>query len=196
MPSSLNSLMPLMRSRKGFTISYKMIMWIPRFLFTVLVLGITFYVILGFIKTATDVSKAESHILANAAFYSEKGLSYADGTAKTATGRVYPGVVETSKFKEASKSKGDDTQLDEFFDHMKPLLVGRFVKHQTIIDHFLKPEAESTAYTDKRRYVLWQPIAQAGGEGEGGKTPYAEVRYVTAPDGKGYVVKTVFITSS
>ncbi len=174
----------MLRNRKGFAISYKMIMWIPRFIFTVLVLSITFYVILSFIKTATNVSEAESNILTDAAYYSGVAFSYADPS----TGRVYTGVIDPSNF--------NDAGLKKFFDYKKPLTVGRFVKKQNIIDYFLSPGGKDGTYTDKARYEFWQPIAQAAGKGEGGKTPYAEVRYVATADGKGAVVETVFIASN
>lgn len=162
---------------------YKLIMWMPSFFFTIIVIAMTFYVIFSFIITATDVSQAESKILAAAAYYSEKGLSVTDAE----TGRVYTGLIDESKF--------TSSQLEALFKQDRPLLVGRFVKKQQAIDYMLKPEADTAIYTDETRYKLWQPIAQAEGEGEGSKTPYPGVSYVATSDGSGAVVETVFIAS-
>lgn len=185
--SSLARQMRMMRSRKGFTLSYKMLMWVPRFLFAIIVIGLNFYVIYSFIVTRTNIYDAESKILAAAPYYSEKGFSVFDAE----TGRVYPGVIDAARFGNVKGLLGKD----------KPLIVGRFVRRQMVVDYRLNPQPDSpTAYTDQERYERWQPIAQAGGEGEGGKTAYPDIRYAATLDPvtgkrKGSVVETVFIAS-
>ncbi|MBI2141358.1 hypothetical protein HYU16_02945 [Candidatus Woesearchaeota archaeon] len=189
LPDSLVYLALLARSKRGLAISDKMLLWIPRFIFTVIVVGLTFYIILSFIITKTNVSEAESNILTDVAYYSGDGFSFVDKD----TNRVYAGVIDGSKF--------SDAQLGALLSNDKPLLVGRFVRRQTIIDYLLHPQTDAVAYTDKARYGQWQPIAQLKGEGEGGKTPYSEVRYVAVRNpatgnSKGAVVETVFIASN
>ena len=175
-------------NKKGFAISYKMIMWIPRFFFTVIVIALTFYIISAFIITKTNVSGPESSILMDVAHYSPGGFSAFDVT----TGRVYPGIVDNSRFTTA--------QLQQLFQQDKPAIVGRFTEKQTIVDYFISPQDEVIRYADGTpdgaRYLRWEPIALVNAKGEGSFTPYPEVRYVAIKDGSGAVMETVFIASN
>ena len=172
-------------NKKGFTISYKMIMWIPRFFFTVIVIALTFYIISAFIITNTNVSGPESSILMNVAHYSPDGFSAFDAT----TGRVYPGIVDNSRFTTA--------QLGQLFKQDKPAIVGRFTEKQAIVDYFISPKPDvMAAYTDETRYLRWEPIALVNAKGEGSFAPYPEIRYVAIKDGNGGVLETVFIASN
>ncbi len=180
-----------LEDKKGFAISYKMIMWIPRFFFTIVVISVTSYIILAFIVTKTNVAEQESNILIDAAHFSKGGFSAFDKV----TGRVYPGVIDS-----LDSSRFSTAQLGQLFaSDNPPLTAGRFVKKQVIVDYFLGPQADADnhiAYTDKTRYLRWQPIARANAKGEGGKKPYSELRYVALKDGGGAILETVFIASN
>ena len=174
----------LRENKKGFAISYKMIMWIPRFFFTIVVISVTSYIILAFIVTKTNVSEQESNILSGAAHFSKGGFSYSDAK----TGRVYTGVVDSAKFSTA--------QLGQLFATDKPpLTVGRFTRKQAIVDYFIRQQPDTEIYTDEARYLRWQPIAAVKARGEGSKKAYAEVRYVAMKSGEGAILETVFIAS-
>src|SRR3990167_128867 len=101
LPDSLVCLALLARSKRGLAISDKMLLWIPRFIFTVIVVGLTFYIILSFIITKTNVSEAESNILTDVAYYSGDGFSFVDSSGGEDLGRVYAGVIDPSKFSDA-----------------------------------------------------------------------------------------------
>ncbi len=182
--AALSALALIAVNKKGFEVSYKMIMWIPRLLFTVIVVSLTFFVISAFISGTTNVSDVESSILMNSAYYAKSGFSHIDAR----TERAYPAVIEASKFSSA--------QIQALFKREKPLLVGRFVKRQAVIDDTIKKEEPVTAYSDEERFKLWQPIAQSGARGEGGMDYFSERRYVAASDGKGAFVEATFIVSN
>ena len=171
-------------NKKGFAVSYKMIMWIPRFFFTVIIIALTFYIISAFIITKTNVSEPESSILMDAAHYSPDGFSAFDKDIV----RVYPGIVNNSRFTNA--------QLEQLFRQDKPAIVGRFTEKQTIIDYFISPKPDVQAFTDKTRYLRWEPIALVNAKGEGSFAPYPEIRYVAIKDGNGGVMETVFIAAN
>ena len=171
-------------NKKGFAISYKMIMWIPRFFFTVIIIALTFYIISAFIITKTNVSGPESSILMDAAHYSPDGFSAFDKGIL----RVYPGIIDNSRF--------TDAQLGQLFQQDKPAIVGRFTKKQTIVDYFISPQPDVQAFTNKTRYLRWEPIALVNAKGEGSFAPYPEVRYVAIKDGNGGVMETVFIAAN
>ncbi|MBI2143631.1 hypothetical protein HYU17_00575 [Candidatus Woesearchaeota archaeon] len=178
----------MLKSKRGISLSYKMFMWVPRFIYTIVVVATIFWVISSFIMTRTNVYDAESKILASAAYYSGNGFSKSDPD----TGRVYTGVIDSESF--STKRLGDLLVND------KPLIVGRFVKKQAAVDYQLGQQPGQAIYTDKDRYERWQPLAQAGGKGEGSKAVYSDVRYAAVLDpatGRtaGYVVETVFIAS-
>lgn len=179
----------LLQHKRGLSLSDKMLWFVVDSIFTVIVIGLTFYVTMAFIQTRTTVSDAESRILENAAYYSPDGFSFSDSE----TGRVYAGIVSPGRF--------TDSQLKALFKSDRPHIVGRFTLKQAGVAQFTVPKPESTAYTDKDRYVRWQPLAQAGGKGEGRKMPYPAVGYAVTKDsisGKvsGVAVENVFIASN
>ncbi len=172
----------MFRNKKGDSTPDEMIAQIHRSVFTVIVILTTFFIIRAFIVNNINVALVESDVLTNYPHFYKGGFSKLDEQ----TGRLYPGVVDLVRFTAELKPLKVE----------KPLIVGRFAKSQTIVDYQLKKEDPLYAYTDEERYVLWQPIAQVKGKGEGGKTPYAELRYVTLADGRGAIIETVMIASN
>ena len=173
-----------MRSKKGFSLSYKELMWIPRLLFTVIVIGLNFFIIAAFIATKTDVGSLESALLANLPLYSPDGFPPTD----LATSRIFPGVIEPGSFSQ--------TGIQSLFSQDHPFVVGRFARNSTIIQYErFHPDAQ-LIYTDTDRYQRWQPLAQVQAKGQGSKKPYGDVRYVLSTDGSGIILQTVFIEST
>ncbi len=182
----------ILRSKRGASgTGEEEVYWIPKMIFTIAVAFLTFFIIKAFIATTVNVGGLESALLTNFPHFSKDGFSKFDDKA----GRVYAGVVDELKFTTA--------RMERIFKMEKPLIIGRFVLNQTAMDYMQNKQpvkvacAEpGVACTDRERYRIWQPIAQLSGKGEGGKTPYSEVRYVATADGKGAVVETVFIASN
>ena len=173
-----------LRNKKGDSTPDEMIGYIHRSVFTVIVALTTFFIIRAFIVTNINVASVESSVLMNYPHIYKGGFSKFDSQLD----RLYPGVIDSGRF---------TTGQLQFLKVQKPSIIGRFVKNQTIIDYQLKKEATMTpAYTDPERYALWQPLAQSKAKGEGGKTPYADLRYVTLADGKGAVIETVLLASN
>lgn len=186
----LKNLCRVVRNKKGFEVGPEMVMWLPRVVYTVIVIVLTFYIISSFISGTTDVSEVEAKVLINAAHYSRIGVSYADMDAGGGidTGRVYPGMVNPSKF--------NSLTLERLFKRERPLLVGRFVRQRTAIDGALSGKFPVAAYTDEARYKLWQPLAQAESKGEGRIGYNSELKYVATSDGSGAVVEATFLSSN
>lgn len=183
----------IFRSKKGASgTGEEEVYWIPKMIFTIVVAFLTFFIIHAFIATTVNVGGLESALLTNFPHFSKDGFSKFDDK----TGRVYSGVVDESKFTTA--------RMERVFKMEKPLVIGRFVLNQTAMDYMQNKQPVKVACTEPRvactdheRYRIWQPIAQLSGKGEGGKTPYGEVRYaILAENGKGVVVETVFIASN
>ncbi len=152
-------------NKKGQTISYEMLMWIPRFVYLVIVILATSGLILGFVVTKVDVSEVESHILLHRLQFSPQGITHYD----TETGRVYPGIVE--------KSKLTDNYLASVLGAKDDEMAARLV----LSDFSDNKLAE--AYLNKKTYANWQPIAAVVGQskdisGTGKKVPHPESRYV------------------
>lgn len=173
--------------RGGLSLSDKMVWNILDIIFTVIVIGGTFYVMSAFIITKTNVSATEAKILESASYFSPEGFALSDA----GTGRAYPGIISQKKF--------SDSQMKDLFSHNRPHIAGRFAIKASAISQFTKPMQEITAYTDRERYLKWQPIAQAGGKGIGGKTGQPAKGYAVMLDqntGKltGVDVESVFIT--
>ncbi|MBI2175831.1 hypothetical protein HYU40_00590 [Candidatus Woesearchaeota archaeon] len=173
----------LLRNKKGDSTPDEMIGWIHRSVFTVIVALTTYFIIRAFIVTSIQVAPIEANVLMSYPHIHKDGFSKFDSTI----GRLYPGVMDTSRF---------TTGQLKLLKGEKPSIVGRFARNQTIIDYHLKKEEPVYAYTDFDRYKLWQPLAQSKAKGEGGKTPYAELRYVTLADGRGAIIETVMIASN
>ncbi|MBI2580770.1 hypothetical protein HYV85_03080 [Candidatus Woesearchaeota archaeon] len=184
--------MGMFRSKKGSSgTGEEEVYWIPKMIFTIAVASLTFFIIKAFIATTVNVGGLESALLTNLPQFSKDGFSKFDDK----TGRVYPGVVDEPRFTTA--------RMERIFKMKKPLIIGRFVLNQTAMDYMQNRQQVKVACaeprvacTDSERYRIWQPIAQVRGKGEGGKTPYSEVRYATLANGKGVVVETVFIASN
>lgn len=178
------NIVSFLRNKRGDSTPDEMIAQIHRSVFTVIVILTTFFIIRAFIVNNINVAPIESDVLTNYPHFYKGGFSKLD----TQIDRLYPGVVDLERF----------TGQLKFLEVEKPLIVGRFAESQTIVDYQLPGEKEDPlyAYTDEERYVLWQPIAQVKGGGEGGKTPYSELRYVTLADGRGAIIETVMIASN
>jgi len=164
----------------------EMIYWVPRLLFTLFVIVMSLYIIRTFITTSTNVSNVEANIVMNMPYFVPNGFSLNDAQI----GRVFPGIVSLSSF-------NTPTVIENLLKRDNPNLVGMYVVNQTAIDLVLNPKPNPplswTIFTDSQRYIEWQPIAQAQGKGEGSKTSIAEVRYVVLDNGKGALVKTIFL---
>ncbi len=175
----------MLRNKRGDSTPDEMIAQIHRSVFTVIVILTTFFIIRAFIVNNINVALVESDVLTNYPHFYKGGFSKLD----TQIDRLYPGVIDMNWF---------TTDRLKLLKVEKPLIVGRFAKSQTIVDYQLpgKKEGQVYAYTDEERYMLWQPIAQVKGGGEGGKTPYSELRYVTLADGRGAIIETVMIASN
>ncbi len=173
-------------NRKGQTISYEMLMWIPRFVYLVIVILATSGLILGFIVTKVDVSDVESHILLHRLQFSHEGIARYDSY----TGRVYPGLVDVGRLTSGNLKSSLGAKVDE--------MAARFVLSDFSDNELAK------AYLNEEAYANWQPIAiVVGGDSEisgtGRKFPHPEARYVYAatPEGaerKRAVLETVVIT--
>lgn len=181
----VRKLRSVLSDKKGDSTPDEMIGYIHRSVFTVVVALTAYFIIRAFIVTSIQVAPIEANLLMNYPHIHREGFSKFD----SAIGRLYPGVVDANRF---------TTSQLKLLKAEKPLIVGRFAKKQAIVDYQLKKEDPPypPAYTDQGRYVLWQPLAQSRAKGEGGKTPYAELRYVTLADGKGAIIETVMIASN
>ncbi len=155
-------------NRKGQTISYEMMMWIPRLVYLVIVIIATSGLILGYVVTKVDVSEVESQILLHRLQFSQEGITLHDSY----TGRVYPGLVDAGML--------TDENLAAALDAKKNELAARFV-----LSGFLDKEL-AMAYLNKDAYENWQPIALVVDKncenreisGTGRKCPHPESRYV------------------
>ena len=152
-------------NKQGQTISFEMLMWIPRLIYLIIVIIATMGLIFAFIVTNVNVGDVESHILMQRLQFSPEGIVKYDPV----TQRVYPGVVDDGKI--------TPNNLKSALDGGEKELAARFV----LID---LPETElEPVYLHKETYEDWQPIAIVVGQndkisGTGRKFPYAEVRYV------------------
>ena len=172
-----------LRNKRGDSTPDEMIGNLHRSVFTVIVALTTIFLIRAFIVTNIQVASLESNVLINYPHIHKDGFSKFDSQLD----RLYPGVIDMNRF---------TTGQLKILKVERPLIIVRFAKNQTIIDSQLKKEEPLYAYRDLGKYQTWQPLAQSKAKGEGGKTAYSEVRYVTLADGKGAVVETVMIASN
>ncbi len=152
-------------NRKGQTLSYELLMWIPRFVYLVIVILATSGLILGFIVTRVNVSDVESHILLHRLQFSREGIAHYDSY----TGRVYPGLVDAGRLTEKNVESALGAGESE--------MAARFVLGG------LSGKELAKAYLNEEAYANWQPIAILVGEdskisGTGRKFPHPEARYV------------------
>jgi hypothetical protein len=176
----------MIQGKKGLTVSYKMVMWIPRFLYTVFVIGVTFFVIFSFITTKTNVTTIESRILTSAVHFYPNGIS-----AKETIGnvnRLYPGQVDTASFSTIT--------AESILMRDNPAVVGKFNLTTLGIERALGNFGNTAAYTDYKRYFEWLPIAQLEAKGEGAKSYTRDIRYVVTKDLKGKMMETVYLISN
>ena len=166
-------------SKKGQTISFEMLMWIPRIVFLVLVILSTSGIIFAFIVTNVNVGDIESHILMHRLQYSPEGIVSYD----LETGRVYPGVVDPGKL------GSYDLQLS--LDAGPRDLAARFVMSSLQSDEEL-----ALNYVNRETYFDWDVLAIASADpsvtGTGRKFAHPEVRYVYS--GQPSKLETVVIT--
>lgn len=173
-------------NKRGATISYEMLMWIPRFVYLVIVILAASGLILGFVVNRVDVGAIESHILMHRLQYSREGIAAYDSY----TGRVYPGIVDKSRL----TNEKDEEKLAAALGAGENEMAFRFVLSD--------PSGENgvTAYLNEKTYMDWQPIAIVAGtdcenseiSGTGRKCPHPETRYVYSD--KPARLETVVIT--
>lgn len=149
-----------------------MLMWIPRFVYLVIVIIATSGLILGFIVNKVDVGAIESHILMHRLQYSREGITAYDSY----TGRVYPGLVDKSKMTDEKTTE----KLANLLGAGEKEMAARFVLSDFSDNELAK------AYLNEKTYMDWQPIAIVAGtdcesgeiSGTGRKCPHPETRYV------------------
>ncbi len=170
-------------NKRGATISYEVLMWIPRFVYLVIVIIATSGLILGFIVNKVNVGEVESHILMHRLQFSREGITAYDSY----TGRVYPGLVDKSKM------TGEITteKLADLLGAGEKEMAARFVLSDFSDNELAK------AYLNEKTYMDWQPIAVVVGQGAdisgtGRKFPHPETRYVYSD--KPARLETVVIT--
>lgn len=155
-------------NRKGQTISYEMMQWIPRLVYLVIVMLATSGLILGYVVTKVDIGEVESHILLHRLQFSPEGVARYDSY----TGRVYPGLVDAGSLRSSN--------LESSLGARKNEMAARLV-----LSDFSDSEL-ARAYLNREAYENWQPIAIVVGEdcenreisGTGRKCPHPESRYV------------------
>jgi len=169
-------------NKRGFTLAFKQLMWIPRIVFVIIVIMGDTGLVLGYIVTTIDVSAIESHILINRLQYSPNGIVHYDSETK----RVYPGVIDSRRF----NSYILDYSLDA-----EQRFVGRFLKTELVSGN------EKLIYFDENTYNNWRPLAALYLErtikkqaitGLGAKIPHRDIRYISY-DGKPAKIETVLI---
>lgn len=152
--------------RKAQTISFEMLMWIPRLVYLVIVIIATSGIILAFIVTNVSVGDVESHILLHRLQFSPEGIVKYDSETR----RVYPGIVDVSRL--------SSNRLESALNAGKKEVAARF----KLVG--LQDESElATAYLHEGTYKDWQPIAVVVAadkdiRGSGRKLPHSEERYV------------------
>jgi hypothetical protein len=140
--------------KRAFTLSYHMLMWIPKILFTILVIVMVFGFIQAYIVTSISVKEPESLLAMHRIHFSEKGFMYKEPE----TGRIYPGVIDDSKYL-------GNNALGKAFDYPATALAIRVEKEGTPI------------YLEEDKYLKeWQPLAAAGIEGPGSISHYGRIQ--------------------
>lgn len=89
-----------MNDKKGIT-TFEMLIWIPRIIFIVVIMFAIMVLIRSYVTTTIDTSEVEANIFINRLIYSRNGISYFD----LEINRVYPGVVDLSKFNSQQKEQ-------------------------------------------------------------------------------------------
>lgn len=143
-----------------------MIMWIPRFIYLIMVLIVSFGLIFAFTATKVNVGDIESHILMHRLHFSPYSISKVDENI----GRVYTGVVDETKF------NGDT--LEDLLNASTNSFAMRLTKRDLEVD-----SDETNIFLHETTYSNWQPIASLVDQnqltkGSGLKFPYKEARYV------------------
>ena len=90
-----------MKMDKKGIITFEMMMWIPRIIFLVAVMFAVVILVSSFVTEKVDVQELEANTFANRVLYSPNTISYRDED----TGRVYPGIIDLSKFKTDAEDK-------------------------------------------------------------------------------------------
>ena len=79
-------------NKKGqFQTSHELIIWIPRIIMLVIVVGTVFFLITLPVKQSFDIDKLQQTILRQRFIYSENCLAYKDD-------KVSPGIIDLKKF--------------------------------------------------------------------------------------------------
>ncbi|MBS3132706.1 hypothetical protein J4470_01075 [Candidatus Woesearchaeota archaeon] len=152
-------------NKKGATLSFEMLMWIPRLVFLIIVIMATQGIILAYIATNVNVGSIESHVLMQRLQFSPEGIVNHDSI----TGRVYTGVVDLEKL--------NSHNLEASLEAEKSELAARFVLISLQAENEL-----ARSYINRETYEDWQPIAIFVGSsdvaGTGRKFPHPETRYM------------------
>ncbi|MBI2664773.1 hypothetical protein HYX10_05545 [Candidatus Woesearchaeota archaeon] len=160
-------------NKKAQTVSFEMLMWIPRIVYLILIIIATTGIIYAYIATNVSVGAVESHILLHRLQHSPEGIAEFDAETK----RVYPGFVDAAKLSESNLKAALNAENREF--------AARFV----ISD--LNDENKEVVYFDRQAYGVWAPVAAFVGiqqaqnaetSGSGRKFAHSEARYTYISD--------------
>ena len=101
--------------KKGIT--YQMVLWIPKLIYLIIVLVVSFGLIYLFTSNEVDVGDVEAHVIMHSHHYSPEGISKFDDDTK----RVYSGIVDRSRFTRANL----ESALNSDENSLAMKLVGR-----------------------------------------------------------------------
>lgn len=152
--------------KKNALITFNMLMWLPRIIFMTIVFFSIVFLTSWYARTEIQTWQTESELIAQRILYSPGGISYNDPLSN----RLYPGVIDLTKFKDNSIPLLDDS-----------LFYGTENKHIganiTIID-LKKNQLAQGIYNN----IVYRRIAEKGRLGRGGVNTVEKQIYVLAKD--------------
>ena len=151
--------------KKGIT--YQMVLWIPKLIYLIIVLVVSFGLIYLFTSNEVDVGDVEAHVIMHSLHYSPEGISKFDDDTK----RVYSGIVD--------KSRTGNLDNDALNSDERTLAI-KLVKRN------LDDSEEDENILNDKTYDKWIPLVNLGDSNPEVEVPQIfsskQIRYINYDD--------------